>query len=308
MKPVVYDLCCGLGGWTEGFQAEGYRAIGYDIEAHEYGEHRYPGEFRIKSILDLHGSELADADAIVASPPCQEFSRMAMPFSLGKRIAAALRGEGEFPEKYKGSRTLADLKALFDACFRIQREASIAARRHIPLVVENVKGAQPWVGSAAWHYGSFYLWGDVPALIPTTIKRRKSTHVPLCETPAGVGSTSWFHRNSKHEGRFYGVEEFGLPGEPDPHAIWNRPEEGVKCSGQKHGQEYAMTRGPVAGRREATATKNGGDWFSSGEGMSEQRKANSKSSSRKAASALIAKIPFELSSHIARCFKPKVTA
>ena len=33
-------------------------------------------------------------------------------------------------------------------------------------------------------------------------------------------------------------------------------------------------------------------------------KHGSKSSSRKAASALIAKIPFPLSSHIARCFKP----
>lgn len=33
-------------------------------------------------------------------------------------------------------------------CFRIQREASLAAGKPIPLVVENVKGAQPWVGRA----------------------------------------------------------------------------------------------------------------------------------------------------------------
>ena len=56
--------------------------------------------------------------------------------------------------------------ALFDACFRIQREASEAAGRHIPLIVENVKGAQPWVGRSRWNYGSFHLWGDVPALMP----------------------------------------------------------------------------------------------------------------------------------------------
>ena len=56
---------------------------------------------------------------------------------------------------------------LFEACFRIQRELNISVNRYIPLVVENVKGAQPWVGRARWHYGSFYLWGDVPALMPS---------------------------------------------------------------------------------------------------------------------------------------------
>jgi hypothetical protein len=28
--PIVYDLYCGLGGWTEGFLSEGYRCIGFD--------------------------------------------------------------------------------------------------------------------------------------------------------------------------------------------------------------------------------------------------------------------------------------
>ena len=51
-----------------------------------------------------------------------------------------------------------------DACFRIAAEAGI------PIVVENVKGAQPWVGRAKWHYGSYYLWGDVPALMPSTFR------------------------------------------------------------------------------------------------------------------------------------------
>jgi hypothetical protein len=55
---------------------------------------------------------------------------------------------------------------LFEACFRIQREASAAAGHLVPLVVENVCGAQKWVGRARWHFGSFYLWGDVPALMP----------------------------------------------------------------------------------------------------------------------------------------------
>jgi hypothetical protein len=48
---------------------------------------------------------------------------------------------------------------LFETCFRIQREACEAAGRHIPLIVENVRGAQPWVGRARWNFGSFYLVG-----------------------------------------------------------------------------------------------------------------------------------------------------
>src|ERR1035441_6124164 len=73
---------------------------------------------------------------------------------------------------------------LFKACFRIQREASEAAGHYIPMVVENVRGAQKWVGQARWHYGSFYLWGDVPALMPSTFKGSK--------LPAGYASeTLW---------------------------------------------------------------------------------------------------------------------
>jgi hypothetical protein len=60
--------------------------------------------------------------------------------------------------------------SLFEACFRIQLEACEAAGRHIPLVVENVRGAQKWVGRSRWNFGSFHLWGDVPALMPLTAK------------------------------------------------------------------------------------------------------------------------------------------
>ena len=82
---------------------------------------------------------------------------MAMPWSLAKRKAAEYRS---------GERDVKQLTALFDACFRIQSEAIEAAGRFIPLVVENVRGACPWVGRSRWNYGSFHLWGDVPALMP----------------------------------------------------------------------------------------------------------------------------------------------
>jgi hypothetical protein len=112
---------------------------------------RYPGLLVIQDVLTLHGSQFKDAAIIVASPPCQAYSYRAMPWKKAKALPP--------PDN-----------TLFEACFRIQREACEAAGRHIPMIVENVRGAQPWVGRARWNFGSYYLWGDVPALMPITFK------------------------------------------------------------------------------------------------------------------------------------------
>jgi hypothetical protein len=175
---LAIDLFCGLGGWTDGLLAEGYDVVGFDIERHDYGTGGYPGQLVLQDVLTIHGSQFRNAALIVASPPCQEYSYMAMPWKLAKAKAVAIRAD-------VSGKMLADLNALFNACFRIQREACEAATttygcarcgvyhpatrlngceftpRYIPLVVENVKGAQPWVGPAKANFGSFYLWGDV---------------------------------------------------------------------------------------------------------------------------------------------------
>jgi site-specific DNA-cytosine methylase len=118
--PVAIDLFCGLGGWTEGLLAEGYRVIGYDIEAHQYGDEKYPAELVLRDVLEIHGSEFADATLIVASPPCQEYSYMAIPWSRAKAKAAAIRADTTGAEVER-------LNRLFNSCFRIQREACEAA-------------------------------------------------------------------------------------------------------------------------------------------------------------------------------------
>jgi len=277
-RPLAIDLCCGLAGWSEGLVAEGWRVQGYDVEDmfSALGEPR-PEHFELvlQDIRKLHGSQFADADLIVASPPCQEYSYFAMPWTRAKQIARALRGNGEFPEGYTGSRTLAELTALFDACFRIQREACAAAGRHIPMVVENVRGAEPWVGRAAWNFGSYYLWGDVPALMPATMRARKNPGFRF------DGS-----------GRIFQSESVA------------RHVDAQKTRGQQHRRDgHPHTRHlthPTEGRK--------GDWFGSGENCSLQRRAGSNTPARKAASAKIAKIPFALSSWIARTYLPETRA
>ena len=281
-KPLAYDLCAGLGGWTDGLLAEGWRVIGYDIEAHEYWAPasiaeldgglkgtrpvakrgwtagcavtlgvegatarprtqllKYPAELRLQDVLTLNGADLADADLIVCSPPCQAYSYMAMPWALAKAKAADIRADTT------GAK-LEALNALFDACFRIQREASAAAGRHIPMIVENVRGAIPWVGRSKWNYGSFHLWGDVPALMPKTANGQKVPGFQFDDSGRSFQTAS--------------IAESG--------------------------------------------TKIGGDWFS--DPTSTCRKHGSKSPARKMASAMIAKIPLPLSRHIAVTFKPKL--
>ena len=123
MKPLAIDLFCGLGGWTEGLLAEGYDVVGFDCEQHVYGQQRYPAQLVLQDVLTIHGQQLKDAALIVASPPCQAYSYRAMPWKRAKALPP--------PDN-----------SLFEACFRIQREAQAAAGLFIPLVVENVVGAQ----------------------------------------------------------------------------------------------------------------------------------------------------------------------
>src|SRR5580704_3597985 len=160
-RPLCIDLFCGLGGWAEGFLSEGYDVIGFDIERHDYGTGWYPGQLVLQDILTLDGRQFCRAAVIVASPPCQAYSRRAMPFGGLWLEHNRMDDDGAPAGNYLGKDPI--FNDLFRACFRIAAEADR------PIIVENVKGAQRFVGRARWHFGSYYLWGDVPALMPTTL-------------------------------------------------------------------------------------------------------------------------------------------
>jgi hypothetical protein len=239
MKPLAVDLCCGLGGWTSGLLAEGWDVIGFDIERHVYGDQKYPAQLVLQDILTLSGHQFrGKISLITASPPCQKYSYMSMPWSKAKALARWYR-EPDHPERIE------ELNALFNACVRIGKEAEC------PIVIENVRGAQPWIGRSRWMFGSFALWGDVPALMPITTKGFKSSGM------------NWSDRT-------------------------------------KTGQDFTR----VAGKQALDGTKNGNDWFGAGADCSLQRRHGSKSTGRKAASAMIAKIPLTLSRYIAATFRP----
>jgi len=276
MRPLAIDLFCGLGGWTEGLLAEGYYVVGFDIEHHIYGEHRYPAQLVIQDVLTLHGSQFKDAALIVASPPCQAYSYRAMPWKRAKALPP--------PDN-----------SLFQACFRIQSEACEAAGRYVPLVVENVRGAIPWVGRSRWNYGSFHFWGDVPALMPMTMKRGQKV--------AGF----------RFDGSGKSFQTASVEGKKNPGLNWS-----------KHGTP-GYADGPGRCFRDSAIKNSGGSWFgvahntTSGKGQnpdgrklrndprdaSSHAAVSSRSPRRKMASAIIAKIPLPVSRHIARTYYPR---
>jgi hypothetical protein len=138
------DLFCGKGGWTDAFLAKGWRVRGYDLVQHR----EYKGEFVYKNLLHLRVEEIADADFICASSPCEEFS---------------VHGMKCFHPNPKPPKIGLKL-------FNHTRE--ICEQSDIPFIMENVRAAQQFVGQAVNCCGPFALWGPgVPLLLPQGIKK-----------------------------------------------------------------------------------------------------------------------------------------
>lgn len=147
MKTVL-DLFCGLGGWARGFLDEGWRVIGVDLADFSAA---YPGEFIQADILTWEDWRTCGASLVVASPPCDEFARWGMPWTR------------------KRNPPLPDLDLWMRARF-------IAEELGVPIMLENVRAAQRFIGRSKMNCGPFHLWGDVPAIIPIFEGRKKGSY------------------------------------------------------------------------------------------------------------------------------------
>lgn len=136
---LAIDLCCGLGGWARGLMAAGFEVIGFDIEPRP----TYPGTMVVQDVRTIDGRRFRGVDLIVASPPCTEFSRL------------------DIPQTRKTANPNPDM-SIVEACCRIAGEALA------PFVMENVRGAKKFIPGCRARWGSCYLWGDVPLLVPET--------------------------------------------------------------------------------------------------------------------------------------------
>lgn len=139
-KPLAIDLCCGKGGWTRGLLAAGFRVIGFDVIRYR----EYPAQLVLQDVRTLCGRQFRDAALIVASPPCQEFSRHDMPWTRAKNPPPP------------------DL-SIAEEVWRIRAESGVAT------IIENVRGSRKWLEpilGPARRVGSFFLYGDYPCLLP----------------------------------------------------------------------------------------------------------------------------------------------
>ena len=134
----VIDLYCGLGGWAKGFVEKGDNVTGYDII--DFSE-KYLGKF-VKADL-LTSSNFPSADIIVASPPCTDFSK------------------ASFPPSWKSvQRYPPDIPKALQLFNRVYEIVEMVKPKYY--IIENVRGAEKYVGKARMHIGSRYFWGNFP--------------------------------------------------------------------------------------------------------------------------------------------------
>lgn len=156
---VIWDLCSGLGGWSEAFAQAGWLVIRIETsEDLQYVPHTYQLDVR-----EWHdwADGLPRPDVILASPPCLEFSTA---FNAPKPMAAR-----------EGREFNPDL-SIMKACKDI-----IDTYKPKWYCIENVNGAistfDPILGRFKQRVGPFYLWGNFPhLLLPVDFHHRKGDH------------------------------------------------------------------------------------------------------------------------------------
>ncbi len=126
----MVDLFSGLGGASAAMVDRGWRVVRLDGD---------PG-CRPDVVADVRRVVLrCQPDLLWASPPCVEFSREDQPWTRTGRVPSL---------------------ALVEATYRW-----VDALRPRYWILENVRGAQRWVGPARQRFGPVYLWGNFPLIL-----------------------------------------------------------------------------------------------------------------------------------------------
>lgn len=140
---LMLDLCCGLKGASQAMRDRGWQVVTLDIDP----------IFEPDIVADLRAWSWYGArpDLIWISPPCTEFARESMPWCR----------TGQQPDL-----------AIINAARRTVAETPC----HM-WVIENVRGAQPYLGPAQIICGPFYLWTNLPPLgMPLRRFRKKESY------------------------------------------------------------------------------------------------------------------------------------
>lgn len=180
MDLSVCDLECGLGGWSIGFHRAGFRCVGVDVVDVGYPYDLYQADIRTVTGADLRRQNSGqDFTAVVASPPCTEFSQITnLSYKKGQRGP---------PDPKKGMELVLQTKRVIDEL------------KPKYWVLENVMGAReyidPVLGKPALVTRPWVLWGKFPQLLfdQEPIPRTKGFHAQK-DPESGkwfVGVRSW---------------------------------------------------------------------------------------------------------------------
>jgi len=157
--PRMLDLFCGRWGWSKAFAARGWECVGVDLKEPDHIPERcrfvqanikmlFYGYYGFE-VARSHANEvLGEFDFVCASSPCEKFSVFGM---LHFHPNPAYPAEGI--ELFNFTRGLCEYAG-------------------VRYVMENVRGAQLFVGPPMNNCGPFYLWGNaVPPLMPQNIRK-----------------------------------------------------------------------------------------------------------------------------------------
>lgn len=135
---LMLDICAGLGGASAAMLDRGWQVITLDNDP--------AFDCDITADIRTWSWQGRRPDLIWCSPPCDEFARESMPWCK----------TGVTPDM-----------SLIRACQRIIKET-----RPRYWVIENVRGALPYLGRPSARVVPFYLWGHFPP-ISLNLKMRK---------------------------------------------------------------------------------------------------------------------------------------